>query len=236
MDNKRRKVKGIISIVIPALDEEKGIARTIEAIPTEELRELGYEVQVLVVDNGSHDGTGEVVRKVGAEVILEPEHGYGRAYKTGFSQSRGDIIATTDADFTYPVEDIPKFVQILDEENLDFITTNRFAKMDNNTMSLRNKLGNRVLNLTMRLLFGIDLADSQSGMWVFRRSILDKLVLRSDGMAFSEELKLEACYFAKYYWKEIPIRYKARIGKIKLRGWIDGFQNLLYLIKKRIVR
>jgi hypothetical protein len=177
-----------------------------------------------------------VVRKVGAEVILEPEHGYGRAYKTGFSQSRGDIIATTDADFTYPVEDIPKFVQILDEENLDFITTNRFAKMDKNTMSLRNKLGNRVLNLTMRLLFGIDLADSQSGMWVFRRSILDKLVLKSDGMAFSEELKLEACYFAKYCWKEIPIRYKARIGKIKLRGWIDGFQNLLYLVKKRIVR
>jgi len=103
-------------------------------------------------------------------------------------------------------------------------------------MSWRNKFGNSVLNLTTRLLFRIDLVDSQSGMWVFRRSILNNLALRSNGMPLSEELKLEACHFAKCRWREMPIEYKVRIGKIKLRAWQDGLQNLFYLLRKRIAR
>lgn len=225
-----------ISIIIPALNEEEGIGETIQSIPRHELEGMGYGVQILVVDNGSEDKTGELARQAGAEVVFEPRRGYGRAYKTGFANAKGEIIATADADLTYPVEEIPGFVKLLEDEKLDFITTNRFAKMDRSAMSLRNKLGNGVLNLTTRLLFRIDLADSQSGMWVFRRSILDNLVLRSDGMPLSEELKLEACHFAGCRWRELPIEYRARVGKIKLRGWRDGLQNLFYLIRKRFVR
>jgi hypothetical protein len=225
-----------ISIIIPALNEEEGIGKTIQSIPRHELEGMGYGVQILVVDNGSEDKTSELARQAGAEVVFEPRRGYGRAYKTGFANAKGEIIATADADLTYPVEEIPGFVKLLEDEKLDFITTNRFAKMDRSAMSLRNKLGNGVLNLTTRLLFRIDLADSQSGMWVFRRSILDNLVLRSDGMPLSEELKLEACHFAGCRWRELPIEYRARVGKIKLRGWRDGLQNLFYLIRKRFVR
>lgn len=225
-----------ISIVIPALNEERAIEKEISAIPRRKLEEMGFDVQILVIDNGSEDRTGELAMRAGAEVILEPRRGYGRAYKTGFANAVGEIIATADADLTYPVEDIPRFVELLDEENLDFITTNRFAKMDKGAMSLRNKLGNTVLNLVLRLLFRIDLRDSQSGMWIFRRSILDKFVLRSDGMSFSEELKLEACHFTKCRWKELPIHYSSRLGRIKLRGWRDGLQNLLYLMRKRLFR
>lgn len=108
--------------------------------------------------------------------------------------------------------------------------------MDKNAMSPRNIFGNSVLNLTTRLFFRINLKDSQSGMWVFRKDILGHLKLSSDKMAFSEELKIEACHFTKYRWREVPIEYRARVGKVKLSGWRDGLQNLCYLFRKRLVR
>jgi len=224
-----------ISIVIPARNERDGIEQTILAIPKDALERMDYEVQILVVDNDSNDGTGELAKKAGAEVIFEPRHGYGSAYKAGFAHARGDVIATADADATYPVEDIPRLVEILEKENLDFLTTDRFALMDKNAMSFRNKVGNTILSLTMRLLFGLDIKDSQSGMWVFKRSILSKLRLTSN-TPLSQELKIEACHFAKCRWREILIRYQPRTGKAKLGGWKVGTTNLLHLFKKRLVR
>jgi len=78
---------GKISIVIPALNESEGISKTIQAIPRAELEDIGYQVQVLVVDNGSDDGTADIARGAGAEVILEPKRGYGNAYKAGFARA-----------------------------------------------------------------------------------------------------------------------------------------------------
>lgn len=225
-----------ISIVFPALNEREAIEKVIRAIPIKELEGMGYEVQILVVDNGSSDGTGELAREAGAKVVLEPIRGYGRAYKTGFASATGDIIATADADLTYPMDDIPKFVRLLEEENLDFITTNRYANMGKDAMSPLHRLGNTILNITAKLLFQINIRDSQSGMWVFKKDLLDKMVLKSDTMAFSQELKIEACHFTKCRWRELPIQYKTRLGRVKLRSWRDGFGNLLRLIKKRLVR
>lgn len=225
-----------ISIIIPALNEEEGIEGVIRAIPKDELCSMGFDVQILVVDGDSRDKTRELATKAGAEVIIEPRRGYGRAYKTGFAHATGEIIVTADADLTYPVEDIPKFVKILEQENLDFITTNRFAYMDKDAMSLRNRIGNIVLNLATRLLFRLNLKDSQSGMWVFRKDLLNKAVLKANSMALSEELKIEAIYFLRCDWREFPIQYRVRVGKVKLRTWKDGLGNLFYLIKKRIIR
>jgi len=225
----------MISVVIPARNEKDGIELTIRAIPKGELEKMGFAVQILVVDNDSNDGTGELARKAGADMVFEPRLGYGSAYKAGFAHAKGDIIATADADATYPVEDIPRLVKILEEENLDFLTTNRFALMDKDAMSSRNKLGNAILSLTMRLFFRLDIKDSQSGMWVFRRTILGKLRLTSN-TPLSQELKIEACHFAKCRWKEIPIRYQPRAGEAKLGGWKVGTTNLLHLFQKRIRR
>jgi dolichol-phosphate hexosyltransferase len=230
------KIKTKISIVIPALNEAEGIKNTINNIPTRILTESGYETQILVIDNGSSDGTGEIARNSGADVITEKRRGYGRAYKTGFALARGDIIVTLDADGTYPVEDIPELVKILVHNKLDFLTTNRLGLLEKGAMPLRNKIGNGVLNLTTKILFNIHVKDSQSGMWVFKKDILNKMVLKSDNMAFSEELKIEACHYVSCRWQEIPIKYKGRIGRPKLNAWRDGLRNLRYLVSKKIMR
>ncbi len=224
-----------VSIVIPALNEAEGIEQTIRAIPKIELEDMGYEVQILVVDNGSSDGTGEAARRAGAEVVREPRRGYGRAHKTGFAHARMDIIATVDADYSHPVEDLPKLIKMLDDEDLDFITTNRYAFLSKSAMSPLHRFGNAVLNLAARILFGIKLKDTQSGMWVFRRELLSNLVLKSDSMSFSEELKIEVCHFLKCRWREVPIQCRARVGTAKLRTWQDGFENLMFLVRRRFV-
>lgn len=236
MDNKAEQMKKI-SIVVPALNEEQGIERTIKAIPKHDLEAMGYEVQILVVDNGSDDGTAELARKAGAEVLFEPRRGYGRAFKSGFAHAEGDIIATADADLTYPVEDIPKLVKILETEKLDFLTTNRFPLMNKDAMPFRNKVGNTVLALITRILFGLRMRDPESGMWVFTKHILDKLKMGSDTWPFSHELKIEACYFNKCRWREVPIQYRPRSGETKLLStWKVGFTDLFHLMKKRVVR
>ena len=224
-----------LTIVIPALNEEQGIEKTVRAIPRAEIDRIGYQSQILVVDNGSDDQTAELAARAGAEVVSEPNRGYGTALKKGFADADGDIIVTADADATYPLEDIPRLVQILDSEHLDFITTNRFALLQKASMSYRNRVGNTVLSLTMRLLFGIKIDDSQSGMWVFRKIILERLKLSSN-TPLSQEIKIEACHFARCRWKEVPIQYRPRSGKAKLGGWKVGIGNLVHLVKKRVRR
>ena len=101
-------------------------------------------------------------------------------------------------------------------------------------MSLKHKIGNLVLSLTMSVLFFRWVRDSQSGMWVFRRSILKAIRLDSDGMAFSEEIKVEALKNPNIQFAEMPVMYTSRLGEIKLQPWRDGIANLLFLFKKRL--
>lgn len=222
-----------VSIVIPTLNEEEGIGGTIDEIPVASLRKAGYDVEILVVDGNSKDRTREIAESHGAKVIVEKRKGYGRAYKTGFKNASGDIIVTGDADCTYPFRDIEVFVKMLDEKNVDFITTNRFAGLEKGSMKLSHHVGNFGLNAALAMLFLIPLKDSQSGMWIFRRNSLDRMILTSDGMPFSEEIKIEA--FQKVRAIEVPISYKKRVGEVKLWLLKDGMKNLLFLPKKRIV-
>jgi len=221
-----------LSIIIPTMNEEKSIGLVIDEIRKSIPSTLDYEI--LVIDTDSKDRTREIAASKGAKIVDEPRRGYGRAYRTGFERASGDIIATLDADMTYPADRITELMGRLDAENLDFITTNRFAELQPGAMRGKHRFGNWVLSVTARLLFGIKVRDSQSGMWVLRRSVLPKLKLTSDGMSMSEELKIEA--FRKARAKEFPIRYSPRIGDVKLDYWGDGTRNLRFLFKKKLGR
>jgi len=196
----------------------------------------GYVDQVIVVDNGSTDRTSEVARSCGAMVIREDVRGYGRSYKTGFQIATGAIIITLDGDHSYPPDAISYLLEAFLHLEVDFLNASRFPVGDRKAMSFKHKFGNMVLSLAMSLLFFKWVRDSQSGMWVFRRSILEQMVLKSDGMAFSEEIKIEAILNPNIRFAEISIQYSSRLGEIKLNPWRDGFQNLFFLVRKRFFR
>lgn len=222
--------KNKLTILMPALNEEKGISDTIKTIPKKEIGAMGFSIEILVVDGKSKDLTAKVAKKCGARVISS-DRGYGRQYKKGLLNSKGDIIITGDSDGTYPFEDIPQYLKYFLDKNLKFATINRFAKLEAGSMHFSNKVGNILLTVFTNLLFGVKLKDSQSGMWIISKDILPKLNLTSDGMPFSQEIKIEA--FRKFKSEEIPGFYKKRLGVTKLSKIKDGFGNLLHLFKKR---
>ncbi|MCC7234211.1 MAG: glycosyltransferase family 2 protein [Bryobacterales bacterium] len=218
-----------ITVIIPCLNEEQGIEKVLRRMPP-------FVDQVIVVDNGSTDRTSEVARELGADVIREDVRGYGRAYKTGFSKATGDIIVTLDGDHSYPPDAISYLIEAFLHLEVDFLNASRFPVRDKRAMSFKHKFGNFVLSLAMSLLFFRWVSDSQSGMWVFRRSILSGMKLESDGMAFSEEIKIEALRSPRIRFEEIPVQYSSRLGEIKLNPWRDGFHNLWFLLRKRFAR
>jgi glycosyltransferase involved in cell wall biosynthesis len=215
-----------IAVIIPCLNEEQGIERVLRAMPD-------FVDEIIVVDNNSTDRTCEVAAGLGAKVIREEVRGYGRSYKRGFASAVSDIIVTLDGDHSYPVDAVSYLLEAFLHLHVDFLNASRFPVRDRAAMSLKHHLGNLVLSLAMSLLFFRWVRDSQSGMWVFRRSILKEMRLESDGMAFSEEIKIEALRRADIRFGEISILYSSRLGEKKLNPWRDGFQNLWFLVKKR---
>jgi len=221
-----------ISIIIPTLNEEKAIGKVLREIPKKALKRE-HELEILLIDGASTDNTKAIAENLGATVITEKRKGYGRAYKAGFKHATGDIIVTADGDYTYSMSIIPSLIEKLEKENLDFITTNRFRYMDKKSMTTLHKIGNQTLTIATQLLFHTNIKDSQSGMWIFRKNILRQLNLESDSMSFSEEIKIEA-YKRGFRCREIPIRYRMRIGEVKLKSFKDGIKNLGFLIQKKI--
>lgn len=218
-----------ISAVIPCYNEEEGVARVIQSMPD-------IVDEILVVNNNSSDRTAEVAESLGARVITEKRMGYGRAYKTGLEAAKGDIIVTMDGDATYPTIAISYLVALLSQDSLDFISVWRVhINMESTMENYKRFYGNEILNIFMSVLFGMRIKDSQSGMWVFKKEILQKLNVTSDGMPFSEEIKIEAFKNKGIKTREVPLYFDflSRQGDSKLNLWKDGFRNLFFLFQKR---
>lgn len=214
-----------ISLVIPCYNEEDGVREVIGRTPKD-------VDEIVVVDNNCTDRTAEVARSLGAVVVSERTPGYGAAYKAGLKAATGDVIVTLDGDGTYPPESIPALVGKMVERKLDFLSASRFPLADPKAMGVTNRIGNWVLTATAMVLFFTPIRDSQSGMWVFKRSTLERMRITSDGMPFSQEIKLEAI-LRGYRFGEEHIAYGARIGEVKLQKWRDGWLNLTFLFRKR---
>ena len=217
-----------LTVIIPTLNEGESIGPTIDQIP----RDVPWlDVKVLVIDGNSTDNTAAEAEKRGAKVVNEPRKGYGRAYKTGFSLVDTDFVATLDGDTTYPADKIPHVLAFLINNDLDFVTCNRLDRMDRDAMSMTHKIGNWGLTFGTNLFHGINIRDSQSGMWVFKREVIGKVNLTSDGMPLSEEFKIEA-FRRGLRAIEIPVPFHSRVGEVKLNTWEDGVWNLWFLVTK----
>jgi glycosyltransferase involved in cell wall biosynthesis len=215
-----------ITVVIPCLNEEQGIQQVLADLPN-------FVDEAIVVDNNSTDRTAEVARSMGAIVVPELNRGYGRAYKRGFAHASGDVIVTLDGDYSYPVDALSYLLEAYLHCRVGFLSASRFPILNPESMSAKHRVGNFILSAVMSVLFLRWVSDSQSGMWVFRRDALQKMRLRSDGMAFSEEIKIEAIRNRGIGFREIFINYSNRVGEKKLQPWRDGMRNIAFLFRKR---
>jgi hypothetical protein len=185
--------------------------------------------EVIVVDNGSEDGSGELARAAGATVIYEPRRGYGSAYLAGFSAARGDYIVMIDADLTYDFRDIPRFVQELDG-GAEFVMGDRMNGIDPGAMPWLNRyVGNPVLSGFLNFLFKTNVRDVHCGMRAFRRDVLPRLDLHSTGMEFASEMVIRAAK-EQLDIREFPIALHPRGGRSKLSPLRDGWRHLRLIL------
>ena len=215
-----------VSVVIPTINEENTIGTVIS-----QLKRID-NVEIVVVDTNSTDRTREIAREMGAVVLEQPERGYGLAFKTGFRHCTGDIYVGLDGDATYPADAVKPLVDLLEINGVDFISCDRMTLRNEVNYTMLHFVGNSVLNLFIRILFRYRMVDSQSGMWVFRSKLYPRMRHLSNGMAFSQDLKIEA--FKLGLFVEIPVKYGVRVTKPKLRTWSDGFRNLAHIFIKRV--
>jgi glycosyltransferase involved in cell wall biosynthesis len=222
-----------LTVVIPALNEAENIPHVIAAVPLAQLRDAGWDTEIVIVDNASTDDTGKIAADLGARVVFQPERGYGNAYRAGFDAVDSDVIATGDADRTYPFDALPKLLRHLEARDVEFLSTDRLHAANRKAMKASHFLANHTLSAISRGLFEHEMRDSQSGMWIFRSYVWRSIEVSAPGMAFSQEIK-NAAVHGGFRVEEVPIEYRVRAGKVKLNALSDGWSNLLHLFTHRL--
>ena len=224
-----------ISFVIPALNEEGIVGKTIKSIPVEEIKEAGYEVEIIVINNNSTDNTEQEAREAGATVFLEMNRGYGNAYKRGFKEAAGDIFVMGDADGTYPLEQSLNFINYIVEDGCDFVIGSRFkGSIEEGAMpALHQYIGNPMLTKMLNILFHADYSDTHCGMRAFTREAYEKMDLKAPGMEYAIEMVIEAAE-KNLNIKEVPISYRKRGGgEAKLSSFDDGWRHIKYMLTRK---
>jgi glycosyltransferase involved in cell wall biosynthesis len=223
-----------ISIVIPALNEEGIVGKTVLTVPLDKLHENGLETEIIVVDNASTDNTAKEAEEAGARVVLGSKRGYGNAYLKGFSEATGDIVVMGDADGTYPFQMTYEFIQPILKGEADFVMGSRLkGDIKKGAMpALHKYIGNPFLTWVLNRLFGAGISDAHCGMRAIKKDTLDNLHLKSGGMEFASEMVIEA---ARKHVKiaEIPIDYYPREGESKLSSFADGWRHLRFMMLYR---
>lgn len=223
-----------ISIVIPALNEEGIVGKTVKSVPLTELKEKGLETEIVVVDNASTDNTAQEAVDAGARVVREEKRGYGNAYLRGFKEAKGDIIVMGDADGTYPLATTYEFIQPLLNGDYDMVMGSRLkGDIQKGAMpALHRYVGNPFLTWLLNALFKAGISDAHCGMRAIRREALTQLNLHSTGMEFASEMIIEA---ARENLKiaEVPITYYPREGDSKLSSFADGWRHLRFMMLYR---
>jgi len=219
-------------IVIPTLNEEAGIATTINSIKKH--LDGKFSFKILVVDGSSTDKTVEIAKSLGAKILKQRRRGYGDALQTGFyyvdTRMNSSITVMLDADGTYEPKDIIKMSEIILNGEADFVIGNRFANMDKNAMTKLNKFGNKTLSAIARKLLKIKITDTQCGLRAFRSDLANIFFTASSGMPFATEM-LSATKSYQIKIKEIPTSYHKRLGETKLTPFNDGMKILSTIIR-----
>jgi len=223
----------MLSVVLPAYNEHEAIGPVLERIlaTAPRLAQAGLDLEVLVVDDGSCDGTREIVGQQPQVVLICHEHnrGYGAAIKTGFQQARGRYLAFLDADGTYPPEALPDLCRPLLAGEADLVIGSRMGNAESRMPAVR-RVGNAVFATLLTLLGNRRVSDSASGMRVLDRDVLPALYPLPDGLNFTPVMSARALHEG-LRMAEVPIAYEERVGESKLHPLRDGMRFLRSIVK-----
>lgn len=218
-----------LAIVVPAYNEAKAIGQTVAALKSM-LAAADIDGEIIIVDDGSSDGTGDAAEAAGVRVVrLEENSGYGYALKTGIANSESKFVAIIDADGTYPADKIPDMLKLC--RNADMVVGDRGADMKN--VQWIRRPPKWVLNTLANMLARRKIPDLNSGLRVFKRASLERFVqLLPDGFSFTTTITLSMiCSNLRVIYT--PIEYHKRVGQSSMRP--TAFFTFILLVLRIIV-
>jgi glycosyltransferase involved in cell wall biosynthesis len=224
-----------LSIVIPVYNEVNSIDSVIESVLTEKVD--GYQKEVLVIDDGSTDGTKEKLRKWDKKCIViyqNKNSGKGSAIRNGLQKVSGDLILIQDADFEYSPSNYKVLLEPFDNPNVNVVYGSRFLGPHLSTMFIYAQ-GNKFVTLITNLLFNTNITDMETGFKVFRKEVFNNVSLQSNRFEFEPEITTKVLKKG-YQIYEVPISYFGRkFSEGKKLTWKDGVYALWTILKYRFV-
>ena len=222
----------VVSVIIPAYNEIETAERILRRV-----REVRLNFQVIVVDDGSTDGTRDLLKKLEADGLIdvlvfhERNQGKGAALNTGFSRATGDVVVVQDADLEYDPHEIPLLLEPILEEKADAVYGSRFLGGPNRVLFFWHSMGNRFLTLLSNMFTDLNLTDMETCYKMVRRELLQSLPLSSARFGFEPEVTARLAQAgARIY--ELPISYHGRTyDEGKKIGWKDGVEAIWCIIK-----
>jgi glycosyltransferase involved in cell wall biosynthesis len=226
----------LLSVIVPVFNERTTVAEVIRRIRAVS---LPVAVEVIVVDDGSSDGTDKVLAALGDSTVRVINHGVnqgkGAAVRTGLESVRGDLVLIQDADLEYDPEDWNKLLEPLLRGKANVVYGSRFTGERKNMMPL-HWMGNRFLSLVTNVLYSSTLSDMETCYKLFDRKVLEGITIESDKFDFEPEITAKVLRRG-YRIYEVPISYAGReADEGKKITWRDGFGALAALVKFRFVR
>jgi len=226
-----------VSVIIPVYNEKKTIKELIDRVRDVD---IGLEKEIIVIDDGSTDGTREILKSLNQPNVKIHMHkknqGKGGALHTGFSKAEGDIILIQDADLEYDPNEYPKLLEPILDGRADAVYGSRFLGGPHRVLYFWHYIGNKLLTTLSNMLSNLNLSDMETCYKVFKKDILDQINLKSKRFGFEPEITIKlAKTKARIY--EVPISYSGRdYSEGKKIGWKDGLAAVYHIIRFKFFR